>query len=69
MGSSPTMEFRRRAPRPARRGMATDYFIGTYVEHDRSTPSPRACGALLASMHAVTPPNNLKCVAEVEDTL
>jgi aminoglycoside phosphotransferase (APT) family kinase protein len=50
-------------------GAATDYMIGAYLEHDRSTPSPRECGALLASMHAITPPKNLKCVAEVEDTL
>ena len=50
-------------------GVATDYLIGTYLEHDRSTPSPRECGALLARLHAVTPPKNLKCVADVEDTL
>jgi aminoglycoside phosphotransferase (APT) family kinase protein len=50
-------------------GVATDYLIGTYLEHDQSTPSPRECGALLARMHAITPPENLKCVGEVEDTL
>jgi aminoglycoside phosphotransferase len=50
-------------------GLATDYLIGTYLEHDQSTPSPRECGALLARMHEITPPENLKCVAEVEDTL
>ena len=50
-------------------GTATDYLIGAYVQHDQSTPSPRACGALLARMHAIAPPANLKCVAEIEDTL
>jgi hypothetical protein len=50
-------------------GVATDYLIGTYLEHDHSTPSPRECGALLARMHAIPPPENLRCVAEVEDTL
>jgi aminoglycoside phosphotransferase (APT) family kinase protein len=50
-------------------GTATDYLIGAYVQHDQSTPSPRACGALLARMHAIAPPADLKCVAEIEDTL
>jgi aminoglycoside phosphotransferase (APT) family kinase protein len=50
-------------------GVATDYLMGTYLEHDQSIPSPRECGALLARMHAIPPPENLKCVAEVEDTL
>lgn len=50
-------------------GTTTDYLIGAYVQHDQSTPPPRECGALLARMHAIVPPNDLKCVAEIEDTL
>lgn len=50
-------------------GATTDYLIGTYLQHDQSTPSPRECGALLAQVHAITPPKSLRCVAEVEGTL
>lgn len=50
-------------------GTTTDYLIGAYVQHDLSAPSPRECGALLARMHAIAPPGNLRCVAEIEDTL
>jgi hypothetical protein len=50
-------------------GRSTDYLIAAHVRHDGSGASAEANGALLAQIHAVRPPPDLRCVAQVGPSL